>query len=247
MKMWAALATAAGLWVSALWAVTRAEPQNAATIDYREQVHTILAAKCLGCHSAERRSGGLSLASYLDALEGGRTGAAIRPGDSAGSLLVGRITGQVTPSMPLGRPVLSAGEIATIRLWIDEGARETTTSAAAKPKWEASLALERPAMPDVVWRDWSTSIDRFVARYLSENGGPTPPLIGDAAFARRAYLDVWGLLPPPEDLQAFLADASADKRSALVDRLLADNDKYAEHWISFWNDVLRNDEGVNYH
>ena len=74
-----------------------------------------------------------------------------------------------------------------------------------------------------------------------------PELIGDAAFARRAYLDIWGLLPPPDDLQAFLADENADKRPALVHRLLADNDKYAEHWISFWNDVLRNDEGVNYH
>jgi hypothetical protein len=247
MKMWVALATAAGLWVTAFWTVTRAEPQNAATIDYRQQVHTVLAAKCLSCHSAERRSGGLSLASYLDVLEGGRSGAAVRPGDSAGSLLISRITGYVTPSMPLGRPALSAGEITTIRIWIDEGARETPTSAAAKPKWEAPLALERPAMPDVVWRDWTTSIDRFVARYLSENGGPAPPLIGDAAFARRAYLDIWGLLPPPEDLQAFLADPNRDKRSALVGRLLADNDKYAEHWISFWNDVLRNDEGVNYH
>ena len=93
MKSWVVLAMAACLWVGALWGVTRAEPQNAATIDYRQQVHTILAAKCLSCHSAERRSGGLSLASYIDALDGGRTGAAVRPGDSAGSLLMRRITG----------------------------------------------------------------------------------------------------------------------------------------------------------
>ena len=53
------------------------------TIDYQQQVHTILAAKCLICHSAERRSGGLSLAAYADVLDGGRSGAAIRPGDSA--------------------------------------------------------------------------------------------------------------------------------------------------------------------
>src|SRR6267142_1631501 len=140
MKTCVVLAMVASVWVGALWAVPPAQPQNAATIDYQQQVHTILAAKCLSCHSAERRSGGLSLAAYMDALEGGRSGAAVRPGDSAGSLLVKRITGEVTPPMPFGRPALSAGEIAAIRLWIDEGARETIASAAAKPKWEAPLA-----------------------------------------------------------------------------------------------------------
>jgi hypothetical protein len=255
MKM--LVVAAACLWVGAVWAVTRAEPSNAAggqiaggrpaTIDYQQRVHTILAAKCLSCHSAERRSGGLSLAAYADTLEGGRSGAAVRPGDSAGSLLVRRITGDTPPPMPLGREALSAGEIATIRAWIDEGARETITSAAARPKWEAPLALERPAVPRVVWRDWTTPVDRFVATYLGEHGGPEPELIGDAAFARRAYLDIWGLLPAPEDLQAFLADRNRSKRAALVQSLLADNDKYAEHAISFWNDLLRNDEGVNYY
>src|SRR6185436_10480706 len=87
----------------------------------------------------------------------------------------------------------------------------------------------------------------LVASYLTEHGVAEPELVGDAAFARRAYLDLWGLLPPPAELQAFVADRSPAKRAALVQRLLADNDKYAEHWISFWNDLLRNDEGVNYY
>lgn len=255
MKMVLAVATC--LWVATLWVVIQARPQNAAgsqatgnrpaTIDYQQQVHTLLAAKCLSCHSAERRSGGLSLAAYADALDGGRSGAAIKPGDSAGSLLMLRITGEVAPPMPLGRPALSTAEIATIRGWIDEGARETVTSAAAKPKWEAPLALARPAIPDVIWRDWTAPVDRFVGRYLSDHGDREPELVGDAAFARRAYLDIWGLLPPPEDLQAFLADRNPNKRSALVERLLADSDKYSQHWISFWNDLLRNDEGANYY
>jgi mono/diheme cytochrome c family protein len=245
-----ALATAC-LWIASLWVRAQAGPQTAgsppATIDYPQQVHTIFAAKCLSCHSAERRSGGLSLAAYADVLDGGRSGAAIRPANSAGSLLVHRITGEVAPPMPFGRAALSAGEIATIRAWIDEGARETITSPAANPKWEAPLALERPAVPPVVWRDWTTPVDRFVAVYLSEHWSAEPELLGDAAFARRAYLDIWGLLPPPEELQAFIADRTGSKRSALVQRLLADNDKYAQHWISFWNDLLRNDEGVNYY
>ncbi|HMJ81566.1 MAG TPA: DUF1549 domain-containing protein, partial [Vicinamibacterales bacterium] len=94
---------------------------------------------------------------------------------------------------------------------------------------------------------WTTPVDRFTAAYLVGTDGPLPELVGDAAFARRAFLDIWGLLPPPDDLRAFIADANADKRRVLIERLLADNDTYAQHWVSFWNDVLRNDEGVNYH
>ena len=247
-------ALATGLWIGSVWVAIHAQNVTGqanrsptATIDYQQQVHTILAARCLSCHSAERRSGGLSLAAYADTLDGGRSGAAVRPGDSSGSLLVQRITGSDPPSMPLGKPALSAGEIATIRAWIDEGARETITSPVATPKWEAPLALDPPTVPAVIWRDWTTPVDRFVATYLSAHGGAAPELIGDATFARRAYLDIWGLLPPPEDLQAFAADRSANKRPALVQRLLADNEQYAEHWISFWNDLLRNEDGQSYY
>ena len=75
---------------------------------------------------------------------------------------------------------------------------------------------------------------------------PQPALIPDAAFARRVYLDVWGLLPSPDALQAFVADPAPDKRDRLVATLLADDKKYAEHWISFWNDLLRNEDGQTY-
>ncbi len=65
-------------------------------------------------------------------------------------------------------------------------------------------------------------------------------------FARRAYLDVWGLVPSPEQLDAFLSDQSPDKRQTLVRRLLDDKVNYSENWVSYWNDMLRNDVGVNY-
>jgi uncharacterized protein DUF1549/uncharacterized protein DUF1553 len=73
-----------------------------------------------------------------------------------------------------------------------------------------------------------------------------PAPVSDRLFARRAYLDITGLLPLPAQLDAFIADTHADKRDRLVAELLSDNRAYAEHWISFWNDLLRNDEGVNY-
>ena len=71
--------------------------------------------------------------------------------------------------------------------------------------------------------------------------------VSDAIFARRVYLDVWGLLPTPEQLTDFVDSKSPNKREKLVDSLLANSSNYAEHWISFWNDHLRNDEGVVYH
>src|SRR5712692_7663558 len=198
------------------------------TVDYQRDVHPILAATCLACHSQEKRSGGLSLATYADALEGGRSGAAIDPGRGAASLLVQRITGDVQPAMPLGQSPLSAAEVTVIRSWIDEGARATTTSAMARRKWEAPLMLERPALPPVVWANWSAPVDRFVSAYLVQQGVRAAVLVSDAVFARRVYLDIWGLLPPPGELQAFLRDTNHDKRRLLVETLLDDGDKYAE-------------------
>ena len=71
--------------------------------------------------------------------------------------------------------------------------------------------------------------------------------VSDAVFARRVYLDVWGLLPTPEQLTEFTQSKVANKNERLVDLLLANRTNYAEHWMSFWNDHLRNDEGVVYH
>ncbi len=118
------LTLAASLGLFLCWSPVRSQ-SPAPTVDFNRDVHTIIAAKCLACHSAEKRSGGLSLATYTDVIDGGRSGAAVRPGNSAGSLLMARITGTTAPQMPLGLPPLSEAEIATIRTWIDQGARAT--------------------------------------------------------------------------------------------------------------------------
>ena len=90
-------------------------------------------------------------------------------------------------------------------------------------------------------------IDRFTAAYFQQHGRTFAPVVADAVFARRAYLDVWGLSPTPTQLAQFLKDTQPGKRDHLVDALLADRKNYSEHWISFWNDLLRNDEGCVYH
>ncbi len=218
-----------------------------ALVDYDSQVRPIFAAKCFSCHSQEKRSGGLSLFTYEDVLNGGRNGGTVRPAKSADSLIMMRVTGETQPRMPLVGTPLTDAEIEIVRTWIDQGARRTPTSAPAKGKWEAPLTLEKPAIPPVIWPAWSSPLDRFTASYLKANGIPQPQLVSDRVFARRVYLDVWGLLPSPKELQAFLKDRSPHKREKLVETLLANQKNYAENWISYWNDLLRNDEGVNYH
>ncbi len=222
-------------------------PSGAApAVDFQSAVRPILEEHCLECHSQDKRKGGLSLATYEDALDGGRNGPAIRPGNSRNSLLIHRVLGQVEPQMPKDEPPLTAAELAIVRSWIDQGARATPTSAPAPAPWEAPLGLARPALPPVVWSSWSAPIDRFVSAYLRDHKIDEPAVVGDAAYARRVYLDVWGLLPTPEQLDAFVSDPRPDKRTVLVAALLADDRKYADHWISFWNDLLRNEDGVTY-
>jgi hypothetical protein len=244
------LTAASGLWFAAIAATAqspapRAQPASS-RVDFPRQIQPILADRCLECHSSDKRKGGLSLATYADALEGGRNGAAIRPGNSASSLLIHRLRGDVEPQMPKDEEPLSESELALIRLWIDQGARETASGPPAPQPWEAPLTLERPSLPPVVWKTWTHGIDRIVGRYLRAHRMPEPRLVSDAQFARRAYLDVWGLLPTPEQLRAFVDDQTVDKRGSLIASLLADDRRYSEHWISFWNDLLRNEDGVTY-
>src|SRR5262249_4972480 len=84
-------------------------------------------------------------------------------------------------------------------------------------------------------------IDRLLAAYHDQHKTEPPPPLDDAAFARRVYLDIIGLLPAPEELNGFLKDSTADRRARLVRRLLDEKRSYAEHWLTFWNDLLRND------
>src|SRR5689334_15833226 len=242
----AATLIAAVTWGTAVASVPAQRPAATARIDFARQIAPVIEQHCLECHNAERRRGGLSLATYADALEGGRNGVVIRPGAGARSLLIHRVTGAVEPQMPKDETPLTAPEIALIQRWIDEGARETPASPPAPQPWEPALTLSPPALPRVARAGWSPPIDRHVAAYLTSRRVRIPPPVSDAQFARRVYLDAWGLLPTPEELDAFVADARPGKRAALVNRLLADNGRYAEHWISFWNDLLRNEDGVSY-
>jgi hypothetical protein len=120
-------------------------------------------------------------------------------------------------------------------------AADPWTEFRARQREELAALPKPPQPPDGP----GSPLDRFLAAAWNAEGFTPPAPVDDATFARRAYLDVVGLLPTTEQLERFERDADSNKRQKLVDALLADRAGCAEHWMSFWNDLLRNDEQTN--
>lgn len=112
----------------------------------------------------------------------------------------------------------------------------------------AEIAPRRPVVPEAIAGSGLTNpIDRLLQPYFVQHKITPAPVVSDPVFARRVYLDVVGVLPTPEELAAFQADSQPGKRERLVKKLLADRHRYAQHWLTFWNDLLRNDyRGTGY-
>ncbi len=212
-------------------------------VDFAQQVHPIFVKKCFACHSAAVKQGGLSVETLAALTTGGVHGPSLVPGSASESHLYRRVAGLAEPRMPMGMTPLTEKEIDLVRDWINEGAKwEKSTEGPLRPT--APLA---PRKVDVPSGEAPNPIDRFLRRYRTEHDLSEPDKISDRLFVRRAYLDLWGFVPPPETVEEFISDSSSAKRERLIDRLLADNNLYSNHWITFWNDLLRNDEGVVYH
>ncbi|HXT39353.1 MAG TPA: DUF1549 domain-containing protein, partial [Candidatus Angelobacter sp.] len=171
---------------------------------------------------------------------------AIVPGKSAESHLIELVAGLDPDSvMPQKGKRLTSGQIGLLRAWIDQGAPWDAKISFAKPP-PVNLVPRKPELP-AARRGVTNPIDRILHPYFAAHGIKPSDPVSDRVFARRVYLDAIGLLPAPSELDAFLADKQPDKRGRLVRRLLADNRRYAEHWLTFWNDALRNDyRGTGY-
>jgi hypothetical protein len=151
------------------------------------------------------------------------------------------VSGQRGAIMPASGEPLTAAQIANLRAWIDAGAVWPET-APIPTGWIAPIAPSQPELPP---GGEQHPVDRFIAAYFAKHAIAFPAAAADALFARRVYFDLWGLPPTLDQLEAFLHDGPG-KRERLIDALLADSQPYAEHWISWWDDLLRNDPGSNY-
>jgi len=213
-------------------------------VDFSREITPILTASCVRCHARGQSKGGLSIETRDALLEGGDMGAAVVPGDSAKSRLIALVAGHEPDNvMPQKGSRLKPDQIALLRAWIDQGLPwdAGVTFARTAPR---NLHPRQPMLP--VASHETHPVDRLLAPYFAARG-IEPRLVDDRVFARRVFFDVVGVPPSPAELGVFLADARPDKRERLVRRLLADRIRYAEHWLTFWNDMLRNDyRGTGY-
>ncbi|HMJ89404.1 MAG TPA: DUF1549 domain-containing protein, partial [Candidatus Acidoferrum sp.] len=213
-------------------------------IDFARDVKPIFEAACVKCHGKGKDKGSFSLETRDAFTKGGDSGAAVIAGDSANSLLIELVSGLDPENvMPQKGSKLKPQEVATLRAWIDQGAR-----------WPAEITFKKspinnlhPRKPEIAGLGDAHPIDRLLSSYFTQTKWNVPNPVDDRLFARRVYLDAIGLLPPPKEWNEFVNDTRADKRQQLVTQLLNDNRRYAEHWLTFWNDLLRNDyKGAGY-
>jgi hypothetical protein len=214
---------------------------TAFAVDFAHDVLPILRKHCAECHTGDKKKGGLAMNTRAELLAGSENGAVVTPGNATKSLFIELIRSADDEEwMPPKGPRLPAAQIATLTQWINEGMAWEPKLTLVKPSWEPPLKPRTVALPPPT-NGREHPIDRLLDAGLAKDKQPTPSPISDAAFLRRASLDIVGLLPTPEQLKAFLADSAATKREALIDSLLADEVAYADHWLTTWNDLLRND------
>ena len=216
----------------------------AGAVDFSHDIAPILREHCAACHTGDKKKGGLSMNSRTELMAGGENGKVIEPGKGAESRFIKAILStdsdeQMPPPDAKQRRV-PAEKVALLRAWIEDGVKWEDGFTFRKPAYEPPLKPRNVALPAANGAR-TNPLDRILDAYLAQHGKPAPQPLDDAAFARRAHLDLVGLLPEPEALAHFLADTAPDKRARLVRSLLARETDYAEHWLTFWNDLLRND------
>lgn len=230
-----------------LLTIGNANLSEAQLLELNLQVRTIFAHHCYKCHGPTKIKGELRLDSKEFIMQGGENGVVVVPGEPSESELMRRVTlpREHKDAMPEKGEGLSEKEIAWLKFWIEQGA--PWPEGKEKSIYRvASLAPRMPPLPPPSGTHVS-SIDRFVNAYFNEQEIAWPQVVDDRTFIRRVYLDITGLLPAADSVDSFVADSRPDKRAFLTKQLLNRNDDYAQHWLTFWNDALRNDySGTGY-
>ena len=239
-----------GLWSATLLVAlglgaAQARGDEAPPVSFNRDVRPILSQHCFRCHGPDAGSRKAKL--RLDIADDAKTllesgAAAIVPGNLDESALIARVISddatEIMPPPEAGKP-LTPNEVETLKHWVAQGA-----------KWDEHWSLvppKRPSLPTVKDTSWpGNAIDRFIlARLEAERVAPSPEA-DRTTLIRRLSLDLLGLPPEPEEVDAFLADPRPDAYERLVDRMLA-SPHYGEKMAVGWLDLVRFADTVGYH
>jgi len=227
---------------------------------FEKKVRPLLTERCYECHSPEKKvKGGLRLDIREGWVKGGDTGPAIMPGEPEKSLLVTAIRYKDRDLQMPEKRKLPDDEIAILEQWVKMGAPDPRTGTAAKEvavttkkqvglsieagkKFWSYMPVQNPAVPTVKDTAWPRGdIDHFIlAKIEAAHLQPAPDATPEV-LVRRLYYDLVGLPPTPEQIDAFVTAAAADRERAtvkLVDELLA-SPRFGEAWGRHWLDVAR--------
>jgi mono/diheme cytochrome c family protein/cytochrome c553 len=222
--------------------------------------YEILKENCIDCHG-ESPKAGLDLRTVQSLRAGGENGPVIVPHQPPKSRLYLLVSHAEQPAMPRKKPKLPEADLETLRLWIEDGGslegveeaagdadgKRSNTLAiipergitAAERNFWAFRPPQRTQPPRPAEPDWNRNpVDAFLLATLNAKGLKPSPPAARPTLIRRAYLDVLGLPPSPEEVEAFARDSSPGAWERLVDRLLA-SPHYGERWARHWLDLAR--------
>ena len=217
---------------------------------FEMRIRPILAKRCFTCHTATHM-GGLEMSGRNALLKGGDRGPAISADHPQESLLLQAVSYKLDALKMPPSGKLPDNEIDELTVWVKAGAvwPDSPKPPAPKgpgymitPKQRAFWAFQpvrKPALPDVKNGIWAKSgIDRFLqAEREAKDLEPVKPA-DKLTLLRRAYYDLIGLPPTPEQVDAFLRDSSPGAFAKVVDHLLA-SPRYGERWGRYWLDIAR--------
>jgi mono/diheme cytochrome c family protein len=224
--------------LSVLLVVPTPAAEPTPNVDFAREVFPLLKRACFECHGEKKQEGGLRLDSRDAALAGGDSGKTIVAGHPDQSELILRISQPKNSDgvMPALGDTLTPDQIKLVRRWIEAGAPWPDKIPALH--W-AYVSPVRPGLPTVKDSTWpKTPIDYFILNRLEREGLSPSPAADPATLIRRLYLDLIGLPPSPEELDAFISDLSPNAYEHCVDRLLA-SPQFGVRWARPWLDYAR--------
>lgn len=215
-------------------------------VDFDRDIRPILSEHCFACHGPDEkaRKSGLRLDVRQPVFRPAKSGEIpVVPGNVSKSELLRRITttdeDDLMPPAKKGGKPLSAKQINLLKQWVLEGAEWQGHWAYVKP--------QRPELPEVKNKNWPRNeIDRFILSRLEEEGLEPAPEASKEKIIRRATLDLTGLPPTVEEIDAYLADSNPEAYEKVVNRLLSSK-AYGERQAMFWLDLARYGETQGYH